>query len=247
MYKLYQKSPLLFALAAIGIYVVGSGAADGLSDLLGAPKSITLCFHLLLSLALLWFLFRHGLWRSYGICKPKASPAHLLFYLPLAVMASCNLWIAPSLQYRGLTAVLYVGSMVCVGFLEELIFRGLLFRAVAQSSVRAAVLLSSLTFGFGHLINLLNGNAESLIANLCQVVTAICFGFLFVLMFYRGGSLLPCILTHSVLNGLSVLCPPLSDSRQITVSAILSLLALGYLTLLCLLLPKPTTDRNEAA
>lgn len=37
-------------------------------------------------------------------------------------------------------------------------------------------------------------------ANLFQVIGAIAFGFLFVIIFYRGGSLLPCIITHSVIN-----------------------------------------------
>lgn len=238
MYRFYQKSKLWFALACIGIYVIGSSAADALSDLCGAPKSITLLFHLALSFTLIVFLFRHGLWREYGICKPNTSHKRFLFYIPLAVMASCNLWIAPTLQQYGLSAVCYVASMLCVGLLEELIFRGLLFRAMEQVSLRAAVIVSSLTFGLGHLVNLLNGSAESLVANLCQVVTAICFGFLFVFILHRGDTLLPCILTHSILNGLSVVCPPLGNTEQVLVSLALSLLALGYLAALHYLLPK---------
>ena len=41
-----------------------------------------------------------------------------------------------------------------------------------------------------------------LVDNLCQIVFAIAVGFLLVTVFYRGGSLLPCILVHSVINTL---------------------------------------------
>lgn len=37
--------------------------------------------------------------------------------------------------------------MLCVGFLEEVIFRGLLFTAIAKDTIKTAVVLSSVTFG----------------------------------------------------------------------------------------------------
>ena len=39
--------------------------------------------------------------------------------------------------------------------------------------------------------------------NLCQIVFAIAVGFLLVAIFYRGGSLLPCIIVHAAINTLS--------------------------------------------
>lgn len=92
--------------------------------------------------------------------------------------------------------------MLCVGFLEEVIFRGLLFKAIAKDNIKSAVVLSSVTFGIGHIINLFNGSGMELVNNLCQIVFAIAVGFLLVMIFYRGGSLLPCILVHSAINTL---------------------------------------------
>ena len=66
-----------------------------------------------------------------------------------------------------------------------------------------AIIISSVTFGVGHLINLFNGSGMDLAANLCQICFAIAIGFLLVTIFYRGGSLFPCILTHSAINALS--------------------------------------------
>lgn len=92
--------------------------------------------------------------------------------------------------------------MLCVGFLEEMIFRGLLFAAIAKDNVKSAIVISSVTFGIGHIINLFNGSGMELVNNLCQIVFAIAVGFLLVTIFYRGGSLLPCILVHSAINTL---------------------------------------------
>ena len=84
--------------------------------------------------------------------------------------------------------------------LEEVIFRGLLFKAPAKDNIKSAVIISSVTFGIGHIINLFNGSGMNLLNNLCQIVFAIAVGFLLVTIFYRGGSLLPCIFVHSVIN-----------------------------------------------
>lgn len=80
--------------------------------------------------------------------------------------------------------------MLCVGFLEEVIFRGLLFKAIAKDNIKPAVVISSVTFGVGHIINLFNGSGMALVSNLCQIVFAIAVGFLLVTIFYRGGILL---------------------------------------------------------
>lgn len=94
--------------------------------------------------------------------------------------------------------------MLCVGFVEEVIFRGFLFRAIAKDNVKTAIVISSVTFGLGHLINLVNGSGMDLTENLFQIIGAIALGFLFVILSYRGGSLLPCIITHSTINITSV-------------------------------------------
>jgi membrane protease YdiL (CAAX protease family) len=94
--------------------------------------------------------------------------------------------------------------MFCVGFLEEVIFRGLLFNAMREDSVKAAVIVSSLTFGIGHIINLFNGSGTELIPNLLQVVYATAAGFMFVMIYCKTESLIGCIIVHGLFNALSV-------------------------------------------
>ena len=45
-------------------------------------------------------------------------------------------------------------------------------------------------------LGLFNGSGIGLVNNLCQICFAIVVGFLLVTIFYRGGSLLPCIIVH---------------------------------------------------
>lgn len=47
-------------------------------------------------------------------------------------------------------------------------------------------------------------------------------------IFCRTGSLLPCILTHGILNALSAFGAPPAPEKEIAVSVLLTLAALGY-------------------
>ena len=62
---------------------------------------------------------------------------------------SCNLWFGVTMNMDIPNTVFYVASMLCVGFLEEVIFRGLLFKAMEKDSLKAAIVVTSLTFGIG--------------------------------------------------------------------------------------------------
>lgn len=138
--------------------------------MLGVEKSLTLAVGIFLSVTLLLFLKKNGLFKAYGLCRARASAKSMLYYLPVFAMLTLNLH-APTVNYGVLETILYIFAMLCVGFLEEMIFRGLLFEAMRESSLRAAVIVSSLTFGFGHIVNLINGSGAELLPNLLQIVT----------------------------------------------------------------------------
>ena len=89
-------------------------------------------------------------------------------------------------------------------------------------------------------MNLFNGSGMELVANLCQVCYAMAFGFLFVILFYRGGSLLPCIAVHSAVNSLSVFANEANQTavREIVTALILTAVALFYTFVLLKTLPQ---------
>jgi len=243
MNKLYQKSELWFALFWIILYVVGTSLAENLSIALGTEKSVTVIFHILLCALMLFWLVKHGHTKTYGLCRPGISSKQCLFYIPLLLIISVNLWFGLALHFSPLETVFYVGSMLCVGFLEELIFRGFLFKAMSKDSLKAAVIVSSITFGIGHIINLFNGSGATLLSNLCQVVSAVAFGFLFVILFHRGGSIWPCIVTHCAINVLSAFAGDMTDGREILTAVILTGTNIAYTAVLLKTLPKDAADR----
>ncbi len=68
--------------------------------------------------------------------------------------------------------------------MEEVIFRGFLFKAICKTNVKQAIIISSVTFGFGHIVNLLNG--RDIPETLIQICYAVAIGFLFYNYFYKG-------------------------------------------------------------
>lgn len=73
---------------------------------------------------------------------------------------------------------------------------------MAKENVKRAIIVSALTFGISHIVNLLNG--ASIIPTLLQICYAVSLGYLFVIIFYKSKSLIPCIITHALINSLSI-------------------------------------------
>lgn len=238
--KLYQKSKIWFALAWIIIYVVGTSITDELSRQFGVEKIFSVPYLLFLSAILLVWVQRNELFTQYGLCKTDVGANRFLYYIPLVALVSCNFWHGVRMNIDLGEFALYGISMLCVGFLEELIFRGFLFRAMEKDGIKSAITVSSITFGIGHIVNLFNGSGAMLLDNLCQVVSAIAIGFLFVVMFYRGKSIIPCILAHQFINVTSFLANDgaIDNTTRIVQSIIICAIALVYAAILLKTLPK---------
>lgn len=172
---------------------------------------------------------------------PLSVPARqLLYYVPLIILASENLWNGFAVNDSLAGTVCRIVCMLCVGFLEEVIFRGFLFKAMAKDNLQSAIIVSSVTFGIGHLLNLFNGSGMDLASNLMQIGFAAAVGFLWVTIFYRSGSLLPCIITHSAINTLSTFANKTGLSMEKHIIHILIMIALtvSYTVILTKTLPK---------
>ena len=202
MKKFYEKNQLAFALVCIAVYCALQSLANPLNRIIGVEYAASAGFGLVQAAVLFRFLRKNGLEKRYGLCGSPVPAGEFLYYVPLAVLASGNLWNGAALRYAAGETVCRVVCMLCVGFLEEVLFRGFLFTAMARKSLRSAVIVSSVTFGIGHLINLFNGSGMDWRGNLCQIVFAVAVGFLLVTVYSRGGSLLPCIFTHAAINTL---------------------------------------------
>ena len=226
--KFYDKNELAFSIIWIVAYCVLASSGDNLSDALGISKVITLPILLVLSTILFLFVKKNNSTEKYGFCKADVAASKMLYYIPVIILLTANTWYGFRMNMSLFESILYILSMFCVGFLEELIFRGLLFNAMLPNGKNSAIIVSSITFGIGHIINLFNGSGAELLPNLLQVVYAIAVGFMFVMIYYRTKSLLPCIITHGVFNALSAFSNQTSlTSKEQIVSAILITLISG--------------------
>ena len=240
MKKLYEKNELTFAIVWIVVYCVLQSLANPLNKAIGIEYAASAAFCILQAIVLFTFIRKNNLQKRYGLCKSSVPARQFLYYVPLLVLASGNLWNGAALNYSPAETACRIVCMLCVGFLEEVIFRGLLFVAIAKDNVKSAIIISSVTFGIGHIINLFNGSGMELADNLCQIVFAIAVGFLLVTIFYRGGSLLPCILVHSAINTLSTFANDtgLTVQMHLLHIGILIVIAVVYTLVLTKTLPK---------
>lgn len=204
MKKLFEKSEIWFAVMWIIIYVVGFSTADSISESIGIPKFVTAIFALAMSAVLFFFVKTNNLMAYFGLCRVEGSSRKYLYFLPVLLISSVNFWNGVTCKASMQEVILFIISMLCVGFLEELIFRGFLFKAMCRDNVKTAIVVSSLTFGFGHIVNLLRG--EALAETLIQLIYASAIGFCFTVLFYVGKSIIPCIIAHAVVNSTSMFC-----------------------------------------
>lgn len=228
MKKIYEKNEINFALIWIAVYVVSLSIGDQLSDSMGISKLFTAPIAIALTIILYLWIVKNNLREKYGLCPFQSDFKTYLYFLPLVLLSSTNLWWGWKQNLSLPETLLYIVSMLCVGFLEEIIFRGFLFKALSKNNIRQAILISSVTFGLGHIVNLLNGAAIP--ETLLQFCYAIAIGFLFTIIFYKGKSLWPCIITHSVVNSLSVFANENARTLQnsVAVSIYLCIVPIGY-------------------
>ena len=121
MNKLYNKSELAFSIILIVVYIVGASLCDYFSSIIKINKVLTLPFMLALSLLLFFWIKKNNLQKKYGLCKPCFRATRFLFYIPLLILISTNLWFGVALNYGWLESLLGVFTMLCVGFVEEII------------------------------------------------------------------------------------------------------------------------------
>lgn len=209
MKKLYEKNEVSFALVWIGLYVVVMNIAmqfcGGFDDLASKTVSqllIPVVCIAALAVAVTGWIVHNNLTEQFGLCGFKGKPKTFLWFLPLIAMSCINLVNGLSLTAPVAVSLLMMANMAIAGYVEEVIFRGFLFRGMAKDNLRAAIIVSAVTFGAGHIVNL--ANTADKLGVLLQICYAIVIGFLYTIIAYKGGSLWPCIASHMFVNGSSV-------------------------------------------
>lgn len=198
MKKIFEKYEAMFCILLIVLYIVINSFC---LQSFGATDYRSTVINTLFSLGLIILMLCLKRTEYYGLRKAEHAK-ELLYFIPLALIISVNLWNGINISNTPSEIVFHILNMLNIGFIEEIIFRGFLFRMMEKDSPKAAIAVSSITFGIGHIVNLFNG--ADLVPTLLQVCYAMAVGYLFVIIFHKSKSLIPCIIAHSVNNALSV-------------------------------------------
>lgn len=233
----------LLAIAFLGAIIsVAVGAADPQADPADQPAALALGLTLLQNVVLIaaaiafaWTVSRP--WpRDFGLRGTRLGPglgwAALAISVFLAVSVALTLALEVEQQQssenvleslgvsQGAVSFLLAALLVCVlvPIGEEVFFRGYFFTALrSRFRVGAAAALAGVTFGSMHLLNFLTPGT-SWQEGVVGIISLSVFGIALCLLYWRTGSLYPCIGAHALNN-------------TVTFSATAGVTALGGLAL----------------
>jgi membrane protease YdiL (CAAX protease family) len=160
-----------------------------------------------------------GLTREGGFTRPSQWKAVWLIWplLVYSVLNGSDLIDSPlkiNWADGGLIA-LFILLYISVGFIEEILFRGLILPLMlrqwgsTRSGVYKAVIISSAIFGLAHLANLVMGRRD-LLTTTTQITYGIFFGVFFAALMLRNNSIWPAIFGHFLFD----LCGNLMEITQ---------------------------------
>lgn len=198
MKKIFEKHETFFCILLIILYIIINSYCI---QNYGIDNYKSAIINTLFSILLIILIFILKKVKYYGLTKASNLKKYL-YFIPLILIVSVNLWNGININNSSKEITFYIINMINIGFIEEIIFRGFLFKMIEKDSVKTAILISAITFGIGHIINLFNG--ADFIKTLMQICYATSIGYLFVIIFYKSKSLIPCIITHSLVNALSI-------------------------------------------
>lgn len=196
--KRMMKNPVLHALFWILTYVVTVNIGDFLSEILELPY-ITAILVILLSIVLVIYLFISKT-KLTNRTNDKISFKHIIMiYLPLIAIGCSQLYKGVDKTIDNVSLITIIVLMIGVGFTEEVVFRGLLLKGIQEkSNVKRSIIISGVTFGIGHIVNLARGYGyDELIT---QIVVAIVIGIVLSMIVVLTNRILPGIIFHILFN-----------------------------------------------
>lgn len=226
------KHPLLTSILTILVLAIGYGVA-GTILYLNKITTISPVFpaNMLLSVIAVIVLLKTGTWDQVFLNRAKGGMSSVRLYLPLAAVLVIT--AVASIATSGITVssisnlVYLVLLSLSVGFIEELIFRGVIIRAWLKNGVYAAVAVSTALFGLAHLMQLMGG--QSTYGTILQIVFSLVLGLALALVVVRTWSIWGVILFHALFDFVQLIST--SPTASVTDSSLYSVPMIG--TLIC--------------
>ncbi|AKR57210.1 hypothetical protein XM25_15733 [Devosia sp. H5989] len=136
-------------------------------------------------------------WRDIGFGPPRPLRSLLLLWLPAIYLVLFLFGVTLLGWPPGHMLAFLAVNTLFVGFSEELMFRGVLFRALlTRVSIWPAIWISVALFGAVHTLNVFV--TGDLMMAAAQAVAAAMSGMLFMALVIRMGSIIPAMIFHAI-------------------------------------------------
>ena len=146
--------------------------------------------------------------------------------LPLGVVLG-----AEGISASGAELLMFLGFALLVAFVEEVLFRGVLFTAFSNRGPVVSILVPSLGFALAHTVTALSPDQDSL-AMLRTVVFALVFGAIAALLVRLTSSIWSAIALHALFDFVGFIVVPRSSAISDLVSIALAIVIAAALVLM---------------
>ncbi len=212
MLKALQNNPLRTSSLIILLYALWflipmlvKGVDPDAMGIVGIDGALEMgMMELIVATVLAVFISLLGWWKKIGFTH--INKGGLKFLAPIALIILMILAISFNSEksdtwFLGFTSplqlVTLLGVMLLLGFVEEGIFRGVLYFGLSQKfATRSSLLISAFIFGLFHFVNIFTG--ASIIATLYQAIHAFAMGFLYGTLRIRISAIWPLMILHGL-------------------------------------------------
>lgn len=203
--KLYERKPVLHSLVWLGLYLVLNTITDNIAGAMNTDfHFVSAIPNLVLAIICYFYLKGTGIARDIGLLtEPTEKPSVMLYYIPLLILPFLNLLYGINTSLTASEIVSLLAMYIGVGFMEEVVFRGLMFKALLKKWNRYIVVaFISFTFAIGHIVSMV-AIGQSSTDTVLQIVNAFVVGFMFMAVILASGNLTICIIAHILYNFLA--------------------------------------------
>ena len=194
------KATAVMAIINAALYLLGRPLISWSIHFLGLSKTYCYCISAVVVVIIAMCMIRKKDAREYGLNHGEYKGT-LRYVIPMLFLGVINV---PYI-FIGTFGNAVVKALFCVayvGIMEELIFRGYVYRAIElRFGENKAIVLSSIVFGLFHLVNL-TGNTPP-VFTLLQVVYATMIGLMLAVLCSKTKSIYPRMLIHALFNLIS--------------------------------------------
>lgn len=192
-----ERQPLIFSLLILLLLLFVNAAGVAVAQQIGLPpQTFNLYTEVALVVVLVILVSAMRWWREIGFRKVDSSRTYGYFLPSLALVVGSLSFGVYITNPRALLVFAVIAA--ASGFVEEVIFRGLMLRAFLPRGVWTAVMVPAVIFALSHAANVFAG-ADPLVTGM-QILYALAIAFCFGAIAVKTRVIWPLVIAHALGN-----------------------------------------------